>query len=198
MNTEEYDQSCDAGYACDHDEIAVPGEQVCYWCKHSDHGESICAVPYTAINGKGITNSYPCGCPRSTVLDRAVKTEAGKETTLLGRYLLRRQVASLDYVGSSVYIAPIGCEQRAFFAGWDKAIKEVGLILQTPGGDGCFCTHHPDDPAHTKDCHDVIEFLLSQRAQHRFVSISEEAHLAGKSRYLCKICDRDYNDPIHG
>lgn len=92
-----------------------------------------------------------------------VGPETAKETTPLGQYLLRRQAASLDYVGSSVYIAPIGCEQRAFFAGWDEAIKEIGLILQTPGGDGCFCAHHPDDPAHVATCYDLIEHLTRYR-----------------------------------
>lgn len=23
----------------------------------------------------------------------------------------------------------------------------------TPGGDGCYCTHHPDDPAHGRECY---------------------------------------------
>lgn len=51
------------------------------------------------------------------------------ETTPLGQYLLRRQAASLDYVGSSVYIAPIGCEQSAFFAGWDAAMEYANETL---------------------------------------------------------------------
>lgn len=42
--------------------------RICYWCKHPDHGKGICPVPYTAINEKGITNSYPCGCSQSTTL----------------------------------------------------------------------------------------------------------------------------------
>lgn len=85
------------------------------------------------------------------------------ETTPLGQYLLRRQAASLDYVGSSVYSPPIGCEQSAFLAGWDAAVEEIGLMLQTPGGDGCFCTHHPDDPAHTRDCYSIVDYLLLER-----------------------------------
>lgn len=121
-------------------------EQVCYWCKHPDHGEKICPAPYSATNEKGITNSYPCGCSRSTIL-----SEAGKETTPLGQYLLRRQGKADRYVGG---------ERAAFFSGWDKAIEEVGLMLQTPGGDGCFCVHHPDDPAHGEDCYDVIQYLF--------------------------------------
>lgn len=84
------------------------------------------------------------------------------ETTPLGQYLLRRQAAAMNYVGWG-HDAPIGCEQSAFFAGWDKAIEEVGLMLQTPGGDGCFCAHHPDDPAHTQDCYNIVEYLLMER-----------------------------------
>lgn len=25
----------------------------------------------------------------------------------------------------------------------------------TPGGDGCYCTHHPDDPSHGPGCYDA-------------------------------------------
>lgn len=25
----------------------------------------------------------------------------------------------------------------------------------TAGGDGCYCTHHPDDPAHTAECYEA-------------------------------------------
>ena len=32
---------------------------------------------------------------------------------------------------------------------------------------------------------------------HRFESISEEQWEAGKSRFLCNLCDLDYSDPIH-
>lgn len=81
------------------------------------------------------------------------------ETTPLGQYLLRRQAASLHYVGLSAYEPPIGCEHSAFLAGWDKAIEEIGLMLQTPGADGRLCTHHDDDPAHTGDCYNLIEYL---------------------------------------
>jgi len=29
-----------------------------------------------------------------------------------------------------------------------------GLVEEpTPGGDGCYCAHHPDDPAHTRTCY---------------------------------------------
>lgn len=36
-------------------------------------------------------------------------------------------------------------------------------MLQTPGGDGCFCAHHPDDPAHTATCYDLIDYLTRYR-----------------------------------
>lgn len=88
---------------------------------------------------------------------------ADSETTPLGQYLLRRQAASLHYVGLSAYEPPIGCEHSAFLAGWDAGVEEIGLMLQTPGGDGCYCTHHPDDPAHTQDCYDLIEYLTHYR-----------------------------------
>ena len=48
---------------------------------------------------------------------------------------------------------------EAFHDGWHAALRFVGLLAQTPGGDGCYCAHHPDDPAHTKDCYDLIKAL---------------------------------------
>lgn len=47
--------------------------------------------------------------------------------------------------------------RAAFRAGWDAAITQIGLLVQTPGGDGCYCSHHPDDPAHTRDCYDLVK-----------------------------------------
>lgn len=52
--------------------------------------------------------------------------------------------------------------REGFIAGWDAAIEQVGLLLQTRGGDGCYCTHHPDDPAHTQDCYDLFKALARQ------------------------------------
>ena len=52
--------------------------------------------------------------------------------------------------------------RAAFRAGWDAAFFHVSQLLQTPGGDGCFCAHHPDDPAHTKDCYDLVKALTGK------------------------------------
>lgn len=84
------------------------------------------------------------------------------QTTPLGQYLLRRQSKADSYV-RSLDINTAVDERSAFFAGWDKAVEEIGLMLQTPGGDGCFCAHHPDDPAHTGTCYDLIEYLTRYR-----------------------------------
>lgn len=130
----------------------------CYWCKHPDHGGKVCAVPYTAIDEKGITNSYPCGCSRSTVLGNT-----DQSTTLLGQYLLRRQAQADKYV-RSLGVVSVGVERNAFFAGWDKAIEQVGLMMQTVGGDGRYCVHHDDDPAHTANCYDLIEYITGGTA----------------------------------
>lgn len=29
----------------------------------------------------------------------------------------------------------------------------IAARTHTPGGDGCYCTHHPDDPAHGAACY---------------------------------------------
>jgi hypothetical protein len=52
--------------------------------------------------------------------------------------------------------------RTAFIHGWDAAMREVVLLVQTPGGDGCYCTHHPDDPAHGKDCYDLFKALTGK------------------------------------
>jgi hypothetical protein len=52
--------------------------------------------------------------------------------------------------------------RTAFMHGWDAAMREVGLLLQTPSGDGCYCAHHPDDPAHGKDCYDLFKALAGK------------------------------------
>ena len=52
--------------------------------------------------------------------------------------------------------------KAAFRSGWDAAIRHVEYLAQTPGGDGCYCAHHPDDPAHTKDCYDLIKALTGR------------------------------------
>lgn len=83
-------------------------------------------------------------------------------TTPLGKYLLRRQAKADSFI-RSLGITAVRTDWSAFFAGWDKAIEEVGLMLQTPGGDGCYCAHHPDDPAHTPDCYDLIDYLTRYR-----------------------------------
>jgi hypothetical protein len=49
--------------------------------------------------------------------------------------------------------------RAAFRSGWNEAMRHVGLLMQTPGGDGCYCAHHPDDPAHTRDCYDLAQAL---------------------------------------
>lgn len=99
-------------------------------------------------------NARPLDAPR--VAHAHLYKQVNTETTPLGQYLLRRQAKADRYVGS---------ERAAFFDGWDKAIEEVGLILQAPGGDGCFCVHHPDDPAHTADCYYVVEYLLLEQGR---------------------------------
>jgi hypothetical protein len=52
--------------------------------------------------------------------------------------------------------------REGFMAGWDAAMLQVSMFLQTPGADGCYCTHHPDDPAHTKDCYDLAKALIDR------------------------------------
>jgi hypothetical protein len=49
--------------------------------------------------------------------------------------------------------------RSVFRSGWDAAIQYIESLTQTPGGDGCYCVHHPDDPAHTKDCYDLVKAL---------------------------------------
>lgn len=66
-----------------------------------------------------------------------------------------RDIAASKHGGSFHYRA-------AFCAGWDEAIRHLSLLLQTSGGDGCYCAHHPDDPAHTKDCYDFIPALTGE------------------------------------
>jgi len=36
-----------------------------------------------------------------------------------------------------------------------------------PGGDGCFCTHHPDDPAHGSACYDPPSVDMCEVAVYR-------------------------------
>jgi hypothetical protein len=52
--------------------------------------------------------------------------------------------------------------RTAFIHGWDAAMREVVLLVQTPGGDGCYCAHHPDDPAHGGDCCDLFKALTGK------------------------------------
>jgi hypothetical protein len=47
--------------------------------------------------------------------------------------------------------------RTAFMHGWDAA-----MLLQTPSGDGCYCAHHPDDPAHGRDCYDLFKALTGK------------------------------------
>ena len=73
--------------------------------------------------------------------------------------LLAREVAA-DRAG---YTAESMSSWRlAFMKGWEACWREVGLMVQTPGGDGCYCAHHPDDPAHTKDCYDLFKALMGR------------------------------------
>lgn len=60
---------------------------------------------------------------------------------------------------NSFYVAPSATPYSIFLAGWNTAIHQIRLLAQTPGGDGCFCAHHPDDPAHMKDCYDLTKAL---------------------------------------
>ena len=57
------------------------------------------------------------------------------------------------------YASPNATPYSIFLAGWNAALSFVGSLMETPGADGCFCAHHPDDPAHTKDCYDLIQAL---------------------------------------
>lgn len=66
---------------------------------------------------------------------------------------------ALDRFLMKSHVEPI---TAAFEAGWDSALSYIRLLMQTPGGDGCFCAHHPDDPAHTKDCYDLIKTLTGR------------------------------------
>jgi hypothetical protein len=52
--------------------------------------------------------------------------------------------------------------REGFMAGWDAAMLQVGMFLQTLGADGRYCTHHPDDPSHTKDCYDLAKALMDR------------------------------------
>ena len=70
--------------------------------------------------------------------------------------LHQRNVAA-DYYSKGQFTRRV-----AFQAGWDSAMQTIGLVLQTPGGDGCYCAHHPDDPAHTKDCYDLMKALTGK------------------------------------
>lgn len=57
------------------------------------------------------------------------------------------------------HVDPMG---EAFSDGWNAALGFVGSLLETPGGDGCFCVHHPDDPAHTAECYNVLTVLFER------------------------------------
>lgn len=57
------------------------------------------------------------------------------------------------------HIDPMG---EAFSDGWNAALSFVGSLLETRGGDGCFCAHHPDDPAHTEECYDLMVVLFER------------------------------------
>jgi hypothetical protein len=52
--------------------------------------------------------------------------------------------------------------REGFIAGWDAAMRQVALLVATPGGDGCYCAHHPDDPAHGDDCYDLMKALTGR------------------------------------
>lgn len=76
------------------------------------------------------------------------------------RLLLARETMADRYgqrLTSFVYNPPQ--VRDAFLTGWDAAMEWIGRLIQTPGGDGCYCAHHPDDPAHTKDCYDLVKAL---------------------------------------
>lgn len=36
---------------------------------------------------------------------------------------------------------------------WHNEASASFEQITTPGGDGCYCTHHPDDPAHGHHCY---------------------------------------------
>jgi hypothetical protein len=59
------------------------------------------------------------------------------------------------------HVDPMG---EAFTDGWNAALSFVGSLMETPGGDGCFCAHHPDDPAHTEECYSVLTVLFERMA----------------------------------
>jgi hypothetical protein len=50
-------------------------EPMCYWCKHPDHGDKVCPVPYLAIGNYGLSGAYPCGCSHSIVISTAAAGE---------------------------------------------------------------------------------------------------------------------------
>lgn len=79
------------------------------------------------------------------------------------RQLLAREVAADRYDKDWPLRTTMGnLSREGFRAGWDAALGWVGRLIQTPGGDGCYCTHHPDDPAHTKDCYDLVKALTGE------------------------------------
>lgn len=106
---------------------------------------------------------YVCSHGNTSPCDECDKGYLRSKTTPLGQYLLRRQGKADSYIRSLPYGNQPHDHRDAFFAGWDKAVEEIGLMLQTPGGDGCFCAHHPDDPAHTAVCYSLIEYLTRYR-----------------------------------
>lgn len=57
------------------------------------------------------------------------------------------------------HVDPMG---EAFSDGWNAALSFAGSLLETRGGDGCFCVHHPDDPAHTEECYDLLAALFER------------------------------------
>lgn len=73
-------------------------------------------------------------------------------------FLQQREISADYYAAGHSLTSP----RFAFKAGWDSAIQKVAALLQTPGSDGCYCAHHPDDPAHTKDCYDLVKALTGR------------------------------------
>ncbi len=59
----------------------------------------------------------------------------------------------------SSHIDPMG---EGFSGGWNAALTFVGSLMETPGADGRFCAHHPDDPAHTAECYDLLALLFER------------------------------------
>jgi hypothetical protein len=48
--------------------------------------------------------------------------------------------------------------REGFLAGWDAAMNQVALLVVMVAT----APHHPDDPAHSRDCYDLFKALTGK------------------------------------